>query len=116
MNASRNEPAKVESEIASDILEIISDPDKLRRLVELQLSEAERFGQPYDMECLKQNLSDIQKDIRAGTIVQPKSCDDYVAAIVSEYQSNLAAVVKAGCLEGVLTAYGVDVVQGEVGE
>ncbi len=101
MNASRNGQTEKENDRAS-ILEIIADPNKLRLLVELELSEEERFGQPYDMECLKQNLTDVLKDKSSGRIVPPKSCDEFVAAIVAEYRSNLAAVVKAGRLSEIL--------------
>jgi hypothetical protein len=111
MNSSTNKQTVKDNDKPS-ILEIIADPDKLRRLVELQLSEEERFGQPYDMQCLKQNLSDVLKDKRSGKGVQPKSCEEFVAAIVAEYRANLAAVVKAGCLSPTLTAYGVAVSEG----
>jgi len=115
MNALRKRQAEKKSDRAS-ILEIIADADKLRRLVELQLSKEERFGQPYSMECLKLNLSDVMKDIRSGKRVQPKSCDEVVAAIVAEFRANLAAVVKAGCLSQILTANGVAVSGSEGGK
>lgn len=113
MNASSNGQDEMEIGSAA-ILEIVADADKLRRLVELQLSEEERFGQPYDMECLKQNLSNVLKDKRSRGNMQPYSCDGYVAAIVAEYRANLDAVAKSGCLPSILTAYGVAVPESEI--
>ena len=61
----------------------------LRQLVENRLTEAERFGQPYPLDCLALNISGVNEDAAEGRIARPNTVEEYAEAIVSEYRANL---------------------------
>jgi hypothetical protein len=65
------------------------DLDGLRQLVESRLSGAERFGQPYPLDCLALNISGVNEDAAQGRIARPNTVEEYAEAIVSEYRANL---------------------------
>ena len=72
----------------------IAGPDLggLFQLVECELTEEERFGQPYDLYCLAANISGVNEDTAEGRIARPMSLEEFATAIVTEYRANLAVM------------------------
>ena len=70
---------------------VIDGPNigKLRSEIETILTEEERQGGPYDIDCLAANIFGVNEDAASGKIDQPKTDEEYIAAIVADYRANL---------------------------
>lgn len=65
--------------------------ERLRLLVQAELSAEERMGQEYALDCLALNISQVNQDSDAGRIDRPMTTEAYAEAIVKEYRANHAA-------------------------